>query len=167
MTALTIGMFDGVHRGHQLIFQRLKETGCPIAAVTFSNHPAEALGKPTPTLITPLPVKLALFKKFGIEFPRVLSFTKELALQSYEEFLRSCPPIRHLILGDGATIGRDRLGTPEALLLLGKKQGFTVQFIPKLLFNEIPISSSRIRALLEQGRLKEAEELLGHPYYLI
>ncbi len=164
MTALTIGVFDGVHRGHQHLFQVLANKGSLIQAITFSNHPAEVL-KPsaTPLQLTPLPLKLALLEDAGIEKTHVLSFTQELAELSYTDFLAPYS-MEHLIVGDDAAIGRGRLGTPDALRLLGLQKGFQVHVVPKLQDRAEPLSSTRIRAAVAQGNLEEAERLLGRPY---
>ncbi len=164
MTVLTIGVFDGVHRGHQHLFQIMTTTGFPLEAITFSNHPAEILApRSTPLPLTPLPLKLALLEEWEFQKIHVHSFTKELAQLSFEEFLAPYS-FKHLVIGDDAAIGRGRLGTPDALRLLGLQKGFQVHVVPKLLEGGEALSSTRIRALIAQGKLEEAERLLGRPH---
>ncbi len=165
MIALTIGVFDGVHLGHQLLLRHLKETALSTVVLTFSNHPSEILRKTTPALLTCLPLKIALLKEGGADEVLSIPFTRELADLPFEEFLAPYP-IRHLILGEDAAFGRGCLGTPEALRLLGLKRNFSVHALPKLHIDNKPISSSRIRLLIEQGHLNEAEALLGRPHCL-
>jgi riboflavin kinase/FMN adenylyltransferase len=163
MTALTIGMFDGVHRGHQLLLQKLVKIGCNTTALTFSNHPSSILRLQAPNLLTPYPLKEILLRNYGVQQLICLPFTKEFSQQSYDEFL-SPYSISHLILGEDAALGRDRQGTIDALKLLGLKRGFEVHSISKLFIDNEPISSTRIRGLIELGKLAEAEELLGRPH---
>lgn len=162
--SLTIGVFDGVHLGHQHLFKVLAETGCPTQAITFSNHPFDILNPASaPMPLTPLPLKQLFLSSYGIEETLVFPFTEELASQSYAEFLAPYE-FAHLVIGDDAAIGRGRLGTPEALRLLGLSRGFQVHVVPKLQDKGAPLSSSRIRSLIAAGDLREAERLLGRPY---
>ena len=163
MIALTIGVFDGVHLGHQLLLSHLKKTSYRALALTFSNHPSKILRESSPPLLTSLPLKLALLKQHGADEVLSIPFTREIADLPFVEFLAPYP-IRHLILGEDATFGKGCLGTTEALRHLGLKRNFTVHSLPKLHRGKKPISSSLIRALIAQGRLIEAEELLGRPY---
>ncbi len=163
MIALTIGMFDGVHKGHQHLLRYLTHLGCRTTVLTFSNHPSTILHKENIPLLSPAPIKKELLAHYGIDETIVIPFTEELSHISFQDFLAPYP-IRHLVLGQDAVIGADRKGTPDALRLLGIERGFTVHFLPKLQFHGTPISSSHIRALIASGALTEAEELLGHPH---
>jgi cytidyltransferase-like protein len=166
MIALTIGVFDGVHRGHQLLLRQMKKRGHRSVIVTFSNHPAEILKNIAPPLLTPLPLKCALLKECGADEVVVIPFTKELAEETFEDFLAPYP-IQHLVLGEDAAFGKGCLGRPDALRLLGLQRGFSVHALPKLHFHQKPITSTRIRVLIAQGNLQEAEALLGrsHCFY--
>ncbi len=163
--ALTIGFFDGVHLGHRALFASMQQLACKSVVLTFMNHPAPIFGKPLPRLITPWPLKRHFLSKAHGGDLLSLSFSPYLASQSFEEFLAPYP-IRHLILGEGSSFGKDRLGTPAALAALGKKRGFDVHVIPKFLHRGTPISSTRIRELILAGHLEEAEALLGRPHCL-
>jgi len=160
MTILTIGVFDGVHRGHQSLLSHL---GNDSIVITFSNHPAEVLKNSVPPQLCSLSLKLALLKKYGVFNPIVIPFTRDLSQVNFEFFLEPYS-FNHLILGEGAAFGFDGQGNAEALRILGLKRGFTVQTVQKLQVGNQPISSSRIRSLILEGKLSEAEILLGHPY---
>jgi hypothetical protein len=160
MSSLTIGVFDGVHRGHQSILRQLDDQ--PIV-VTFSNHPAEILKSSPPPLLCSCRLKLALLKEFGVNNTVVIPFTRALSEMTFEDFLAPYS-FRHLILGDGAAFGKNGQGNADALRIFGLQRGFTVQSISKFLIGNQPISSTRIRSLITDGKLIEAENLLGRPY---
>lgn len=159
MLCITVGFFDGVHRGHRHLLAALKALGGDSLVLTFSNHPAGILGASSPRLITTLEKKLQLLEEEALRVS-LLAFTPELAAQSYEQFLEPYP-IRHLVLGEGAALGKGRLGTAERLRALGEKRGFEVHVVSHLYEGDAPITSSRIRALLVLGKKEEAERLLG------
>ena len=163
MTALTIGVFDGVHQGHQLLLRFLQKTKAKTIVLTFSNHPSDVLTKKSPPLLTSLPLKRALLKTYGVDNIIEIPFTSAIANQSFEEFLKPYP-IRYLILGEGAAFGKSCRGTPESLEILGKERGFTVHVQPLLQINHQPLSSSRIRNLIANGQMNEAEQLLGRSH---
>src|SRR3990167_1227506 len=166
--ALTIGVFDGVHLGHQEIFKKLhrlagKEgTSC---VLTFENHPSHLLTPYSPIIpLISLDHKLELFKKYGIDVVIVLPFTKELSNESYDTFIKrvhSHLPFSTLILGEGATLGKNREGNDHTVPELGKSLGFTVDYITKEIYHKEPISSGRIRALVKEGDLKKTKKMLG------
>ncbi len=161
--ALTIGTFDGVHLGHQELFKTLSQFGST-QAITFSNHPFDVLNPAGISLpLTPPPFKQSLLSSYGIEKTAMLTFTQELAALSYSEFLAPYD-LEHLVIGDDAAIGRGRLGTPDALRLLGLQRGFQVHVVPKLKVDGEPVSSTRIRFAIQEGALAKAERLLGRPY---
>lgn len=165
--ALTIGTFDGVHLGHQQLFKILSSLGSPTQAITFSNHPHDILN-PTgaPLSLTPLPLKRSLLSAYGIEESVVIPFTQEIASLTYTEFLAPYQ-IEHLVIGEDAAIGHGRLGTPEALRLLGLQRGFRVHVVPKLRREGEQISSTKIRSLISKGDLLQAELLLGRPHCFV
>lgn len=157
---MTIGVFDGVHLGHQMLLHHLNEQSI---VVTFSNHPSEILAPLAAPQLSSLRLKLALLKEYGVSDPIVIPFTRDLAEISFEAFLKPyC--FRHLLLGDGAAFGKGGQGNEKTLQALGLRSGFTVQTIKKLCVAGQPVSSTRIRSLILAGKLSEAENLLGHPY---
>lgn len=172
--ALTIGTFDGLHLGHQKIFNTLKNLvshdGGTAVAITFSNHPVHVLKKDVSVpKITSTEEKLRLFKELGVNLAVALEFSEEIREMNYEEFIKAIRDrieFDHLVLGKGACFGKDRKGDEKHLKELGKKLGFEVHFIEKLeLANEM-ISSKRVREKLKNGDVEFTRKLLGRPYAL-
>lgn len=161
--ALTIGMFDGVHLGHQMLLKRLKETGKKTAVLTFANHPLSFFFPDRPLLpITTHEQKKRLLEHFGVDLLITIRFDAAFASITYDQLLNSIP-LTHLILGKGAAFGKNREGTEEKVRAWAENKAVRVEYLPKLTFNHEPVSSSAIRkALLSNDRLK-AQELLGYP----
>jgi riboflavin kinase/FMN adenylyltransferase len=168
---LTIGNFDGVHRGHLAVLQRtrqLAQNNAQTALITFSNHPSEVLRPSQPaSLLCTLPHKLLLLEENKIDAVIIIPFTRYLAehsAASFVERLRQYIPFSHLVLGHDATLGRDRQGNPAVMKDLGEVWGFDVLYLDEYRYEGIPVSSTRIRQLLQEGNLPQVEELLGRPY---
>jgi riboflavin kinase/FMN adenylyltransferase len=165
--ALTIGSFDGVHLGHQYLFQQLKKYGTA-AVLTFSNHPAEILRPNTaPPLIDTLDQKIHRLKIHGIDLTLMIPFTQELSSLSYDIFLKQLHtklPFSHLILGEGSVLGHQALGTRENIEALAKKLNFEAIYLPKFLFEGEIVSSKRIRELINSGNFEQAFRLLGRRF---
>lgn len=162
--ALTIGNFDGVHRGHQQLISALKKTGLRTAVLTFSNHPSEVLksANSVPLLSTP-EHKLRLLEQAGVDLVIALPFTKELAAETYDHFLKNLKEhlcFTQLILGKGSALGHRQLGTQDKVEALGKTLGFKAEYIDKFL----EISSGAVRKALQQGDLETVHLLLGRPF---
>ncbi len=168
---LTIGNFDGLHRGHAVVLKRLRErvgSEGHALVMTFSNHPSEVLRpeNPTPFLCT-LDHKIQLIEAFNVNTLLILPFTRYLALHSAASFIekiRMSIPFSCLILGHDATLGKDRQGDRRTLNYLGVQWGFNVEYLEEYRYEGQPVSSSKIRELIQQGQLERAEELLGRPY---
>lgn len=160
--AFTIGTFDGVHLGHQALFQKLKATGKPTAVLTFAAHPLKTL-RPgqEPLIITPLPLKLTLLKEQGLHLTITIAFSPKFANTSYQQLLKNLP-LSHLILGAGSTFGHNREGNEENVVAWGKEHNIPVSYLPKT----IPVSSQKIREAIAVGDLFLAEKLLGRPHLL-
>lgn len=155
-TALTIGFFDGVHVGHQALLKRLRE--CPHATIlTFTNHPASAFGKQPPPLLIPFEEKISLLKPYADEL-LILTFTREFAQTSYEDLLAQFD-LSYLILGTGAAFGKNREGTEEKLR--SKPRSFQIEYIPKVIIDGEPVSSSRIRQAIAEKKHQLITQLLG------
>lgn len=165
--AATIGSFDGLHLGHQAIFKRLRELAGPTgttAVITFSNHPSDILSKTPTPLIYPPDQKLALLKTLDIDLTVFLTFTKQTASNTYDQFLLSLKkhlPFDHLVLGSDAVLGKGRTGTPNVLRAFAKTHNFQLEYIPHIELDGAPISSTRIRTLLSENKTLEASRLLG------
>ena len=169
--ALSIGVFDGVHLGHQAIISKLhkktRKKGTRVI-LTFSNHPSNIFTPATPTpLISSFSQKLNLIEEFGIHLAIALPFSQTFSEQHYEEFLMvlfSKLSFDYLILGKGATFGKGRLGNEANLKIMAQKMGFEVDFLKKEYYHKELISSNRIRKLIEKGSLKKVKKLLGRPF---
>ncbi|MCB1109362.1 MAG: hypothetical protein KDK64_00115 [Chlamydiia bacterium] len=165
--ALTIGMYDGVHLGHQMILNKLSKLtrkGGSRVVLTFSNHPSTLFhpNAPVPQIIS-LEHRLSLFEKLGIDLVIVLPFDQAFASQSYEAFfghLRTYLPFEHLVVGEDARFGKGRLGGPEQIL----KLGWHTEYLPKESYHKETISSGAIRRHLEARDLKKVKKMLGRPY---
>lgn len=168
-SCVTIGNFDGVHLGHQALLalarERGRQLGLPVIAVTFAPHPAEVLAsRPLPRLLLPED-RLTLLEVAGADLALLLEFTPEMAAMAPELFVRRVLlerlRMRELILGHDFALGRERAGTPERLARLGAACGFAVRRLDALRVDGAAVSSTRIRALIEQGAVRHAARLLG------
>jgi len=171
---LTIGVFDGVHPGHQHLISKLKEKAQEIGAlsgvVTFSWHP-KALLSPQKELpyLTSLDHKVELIKNLGIDHVIVLSFTQELADLSARDFvslLKTHLKMCGLVIGPDFALGKGRDGNAEKLRSIGEEMGFFVEVVPPLKIGDRVISSTAIRKALVKGTVREVTEMLGRRYRL-
>lgn len=168
---LTIGNFDGMHRGHCAVLQRaqgLAGKEGQIVVLTFRNHPSEVL-RPEQAirLLCTLPHKLKLLQEYGVEQVLLLTFTPQLAHRSaasFIEHIRQFIPFSHLVLGYDATLGRDRKGNQPVMQELGDQWGFDVFYLDEYRFEGQPVSSTRIREALQKGDFDQVEQLLDRPY---
>ncbi len=174
-TAVTIGNFDGVHVGHREILsrsiQRGREHGWKSVALTFDPHPIQVVApERAPRLMTTLDERLDLFERFGVELAVVLRFDRELMRQSPEEFargtLREALGARWVVVGENFRFGSRHAGDIAELTRLGETLGFGVEAVAPLRVGGEPVSSSRIRALVDAGRMGAARRLLGRPFRL-
>lgn len=169
---LTLGNFDGVHLGHKYILERAKDRArqmkLPVGVITFENHPSSVLRPNHPVLLLSSQLhKLALLKEQNVDFVLSLPFTEELSKMSAEAFLGSLHeklPFRTLILGFNALLGNDRLGNVPELLRIGQKHHFTVEYLDPYLIDNEPVSSTKIRSLVQTDDLERAEKLLGRKF---
>jgi riboflavin kinase/FMN adenylyltransferase len=170
-SVVTIGNFDGIHLAHRELLRRTRQLTCDneaaAVAVTFEPHPAEILrpGK-APKLLTPLPQKIALMEKSGIDRLLILPFTADFSHWPPERFVEQVL-VRSLhatgvVIGENFRFGYQQAGNPQMLEELGKQYGFGTEIFPKMYVRNLLVSSSQIRALLSQGKLGQANRLLGH-----
>jgi len=174
-SAVAIGNFDGVHRGHQALVAaavaRARETGGAAVVLTFDPHPARVLRQDgAPSALTTLAQKEELVAALGIDRLVALAFDARLAALTPEAFVRevlaSLLGARHVVVGESFRFGHARQGDARTLEALGGRQGFDVQVVKPVLHAGRPISSSRIREALAAGDVKDAAVLLGRPYAL-
>ena len=174
-SVLTIGNFDGVHRGHQHLIARAQDEaaqgGLGMRVVTFEPHPAVVLGRPADRfLLTPGALKWELLARLGVDAVSVLPFTPAFAqmdaLGFLNEILRDRLKAAHVVVGFNFTFGRGGLGNGAMLRAWGQDQHIPVTIVDPYAdsFGGTSVSSSRIRTLIREGAMEEAAELLGHTY---
>jgi riboflavin kinase/FMN adenylyltransferase len=170
--AITIGNFDGVHRGHQYLMHELSKTAqalhCKPVLVTFSPHTLMVVRPDLDvSYLTTLEEKLALAQSYGgIADNIVIHFTPAVAAMSATEFLGRLGErftIKAMVVGANFSLGHNRQGNVAFLEQYGQQQGIVVRTIPLEEAERTRISSTRIRALVGEGRITEANELLGYP----
>lgn len=174
--AVTIGNFDGVHRGHQALLARLAEAAraraLPTCVLTFEPHPREyfaSLGRGTaPARVSSLRDKLDALAAHRVQRVNIAHFNRRLAAMSAEAFidevLVDALQTRYLLIGDDFRFGAGRSGDLALLEQQGRLKGFEVTAMPTVANESGRISSSAVRAALAEGRLDAAAALLGRPY---
>ncbi len=173
-SVVTLGVFDGVHRGHAELIGRVvsaaRGRSCQAAVVTFDRHPSVLLAHQPAPAITSLDHRLHLFGALGLDVCVVVQFTGEVAQMPAEEFARrvfhDLLGARLLVLGFDARFGRGHQGDVELCRRLGPGMGWEVESIPPVQVDGRPVSSTAIRQAIERGELREAERLLGRPFSL-
>jgi riboflavin kinase / FMN adenylyltransferase len=172
---VAIGNFDGVHRGHKAVIAAALARGRALskrsAALTFEPHPRAFFNPDEPLFrLTPEAAKLRLLAATGLDGAIVLTFNAELAKLSAEDFVQRVLVDRFAIsgaaIGFNFHFGANRAGSPDFLQAQGKQHGFTVDIVPPLLDGGRPVSSGPIRAALAAGRLDDAAEFLGYPWFV-
>ncbi len=173
---VNIGTFDGVHKGHHLVLERLKEiarqTGGETVVFTFYPHPRLVLqpDEHNLRLLTTLDEKVELLRLAGIHHLVVYPFTREFAKNSYSDFVKKVLvdeiETDSLVVGYDHRFGKDREGGYEYLQECAQKYGFSIEKLDVLLMNEVNISSTRIRNALESGDIAKANLYLGYTYTL-
>jgi riboflavin kinase/FMN adenylyltransferase len=172
--ALSIGVFDGVHRGHQMLIARMLEeararslTG---GVITFHPHPLSVIRPDVQiTYLESLERRVELLSQLGLDFVSVLQFTSELQQVSALDFSRLLVEeagMRLLVVGEDFRLGRGGEGTVEVLAGIGEDLGFEVLPVPLLGDGEDRVSSTRVREALEAGEMETVSQLLGHPFLL-
>ena len=172
-TVLTLGVFDGLHLGHQKIMQTVVERAEAISAVptaiTFDPHPRAVLHpESAPPLLQTLDQRLAALEVLGIKQAIVIRFNREFAAQDAETFIRETIferlQAREVYLGKGFEFGRNRGGNIELLKKISEELGFYAAEVPEVCLHGQRISSSKIRELLKEGKVNRARRMLGRPY---
>jgi riboflavin kinase/FMN adenylyltransferase len=172
-TVLTLGVFDGLHLGHQKIMEtvveRAKAVGAHATAITFDPHPRAVLHpESAPPLLQTLDQRLANFEVLGIEQAIVIPFNKNFAANPADAFLKEIVHdrlhAREVYLGKGFAFGKDRDGNIELLRKMSSELGFFADEVPEVTLRDQRISSSKIRKLLDAGRVNLVRRMLGRPY---
>jgi riboflavin kinase/FMN adenylyltransferase len=171
---LAIGMFDGVHLGHRAVIeaavQSARRSGGTAAVLTFAPHPSTLFRPHQPTrLIMDSGMKARMLHRLGVEAMITQPFTPEFAQIAAEDFLpwlkQRAPQLAAVYVGENFRFGRGRKGDIALLVAEGRKHGLTVFSAPRVNFDGEPISSTRIRGLLETGDVAGANALLGYTYF--
>lgn len=171
---ITIGSFDGVHRGHQKILDRIKQLAHSIngksVVITFHPHPRIVLRPDDPNirLITSVDEKVALLRDFEVDIVVVVPFNKAFLNQSPDEYIeqfliKKFSP-NYIVIGYDHKFGKNRVGDINYLKKYQAKGGFEVIEIEKQEIDDLTISSSKIRAALAEGDIQTTNQLLGHPF---
>ena len=172
-TVLTLGVFDGLHLGHQLIMQtvveRARAAGAVPTVITFEPHPRAVLHpESAPPLLQTFDQKVEAFGVLGIEQTIVIHFDREFSQIRAEDFLRDVVVDRlqtkEVYLGRGFAFGNNREGNIELLRQVSGRLGFLADEVPEVRLRSHRIGSTRIRELLSQGRVNLARRMLGRPY---
>lgn len=174
---LTMGAYDGLHRGHKKILQKVKLLSkahrLPSVAITFHPHPRQILQtENAPKLLTVLSEKIYFLSQCGMDILVVLPFTKAFSKTPADVFLndmllRSFRP-KDIVIGYDFSFGKDREGTQNTIKKFSHAagKGYNVHVIPPLKTKDEIISSTRIRRLVEHSKISDAAHCLGHPYFL-
>ena len=168
MTSVAIGIFDGVHGGHQQILNEAAKYGA-VTVLTFDPHPTSIFApERTPTALVNLPDRIELLKCHGASEVVVIPFTKEFAAMSPDQFIEEILvnqlAATHVTVGENFTFGHKAAGNVEYLQNCGKSFGLSAVDLEEN--RGSPISSSRIRALVKDGDIERANELLTRRFYL-
>jgi riboflavin kinase/FMN adenylyltransferase len=170
---LALGNFDGLHRGHVKILERIQrgagERGGMSVVLTFDPHPPRVLRPDkAPALLMTKSQKLDALARTGVQGAAVVRFTREMSQWEPERFVRSVLVewlrVAEVWVGADFLFGRDRSGNFSLLRSLGAQHGFRVEKIDPVRYKDFVVSSTRIRRLVSEGRVDEAAALLGHHY---
>ncbi len=168
-SVVAVGVFDGMHLGHQRLIHDLLEMSTELQGVptviTFGNHPDEVVAGQAPEPLISVPHRLRLLRRAGVQRLLLLEFDERIREITAEQFahdiLHKALRTRGLLLGFDSAIGKNRQGTPAAFTELGKDYGFVVRTGQALEVEDRPVSSTRIRNAIKQGELDGASRLLG------
>jgi len=171
-SVLALGMFDGVHLGHQALLrlaaQAARELQAQTVAFTFTDAPGKLLHLPVTSLSTP-DQRVRWLGEAGADRVDMVDFTQtfaDLSPEGFLDYLQARYDIAALAAGFNFTFGRRGAGTAQTLRTLGEERGFQILIAEPVLLGGEPVSSTRIRALVSEGRMEEARSLLGRPYAL-
>ena len=167
---LAIGIFDGVHAGHQQIIATAKHIG-EVTVITFDPHPTSVIApERTPTQLISLKDRITLLKKAGATSVEVIKFDKDFSVLTPDQFIENILIGRfaaeHVVVGENFNFGFKAQGTPKYLSDVGPKYGFGVSIVKLQEDKGSTISSSRIRNLIIDGQVEVANELLTRNFYL-
>lgn len=172
---LTIGMFDGVHKGHTNLIEKVnneaKKQGGQSFVVTFKQHPQKIVRKKSPPLITPFKKKLELLEQLEVDHCLMIDFNSQTMKITAEDFIEQHlvkkVKLAKIIIGENFHFGYKNSGNYEVLKKMSERFGYEVEAVNLNQFQGINISSSNIRKAILDGDMKKAQEMLGRPFSLI
>ena len=173
-TAVTVGVFDGVHRGHLYLLDRLQDRahalGLASGVVTLHPAPLQVLRPEKPlAYLCSLEERIELLRDAGVDFVAPVTFTSELAQLSARDFVQLLVDelqVRFMLEGPDYALGRGREGTVPVLAELGREIGFQLDVLEPLTEGELVVSSTAIRSALAEGEMQRVAERLGRPFSL-
>lgn len=174
-TIVTLGTFDGVHKGHKSILEKLtnssKQSGCESVVLTFFPHPRMVLQQNSDLkLLNTIDEKAELLEKTGIDNLIIHPFDMAFSRLTAEEFVRDVLVdglnIAKIIIGHDHRFGRNRTANIDDLIRFGEEYGFEVEKISALAIDEVSVSSTKIRHALNEGKIDIANDYLGYPYFI-
>jgi riboflavin kinase/FMN adenylyltransferase len=168
-SVVAIGVFDGVHRGHQELISKAKDIATsisiPLVAVTFNPHPRSVVSDKSPTELDSLDFRLTLLERCGVDATLVLPFNKQLASLSANEFIEQILiktlKVKHVIVGDNFKFGHKAIGDTNFLREYGKEKGFSTTILKRFDDGKEVWSSTRARNYIETGSVDKAALVLG------
>lgn len=173
---VTQGTFDGVHVGHRMLLQRIRDLAAEkngeVVLLTFHPHPRKVIGKDQLPLemLSSLEEKVGLLREFGVQHLVIHPFTMEFSRMEYDRFVKDvlvdCLGVKTLVIGYDHQFGHQRKGSMATLRDLAPGLGFEVEEIPEQDIDAIAVSSTRIRKALKLGDVESAAQLLGYRYSL-
>jgi riboflavin kinase/FMN adenylyltransferase len=170
---VTVGTFDGVHLGHQMVLEALirkaRELQLHSVVVTFDQHPLRIVRpEHAPAELTTRGEKEQILAGYDVDRIHIVPFTKELSQYPPEQFVTEILigqfRMKHLVIGYDHGFGKGRSGDVDTLKRIGRELGFGVDVVPPYDVDGQHVSSSKIRALLQEGKIEEANHALGRPY---
>lgn len=172
-TVVTVGTFDGVHRGHGTVLREIEERArareLASVLVTFDRHPLSVVRpREAPPLLTTIEEKKEILAQTGLDYVTFLPFTRSLSLYEPEEFVRLVLVrrfrVRELVVGHDHGFGRSRSGDADTLRRAGERHGFDVDVVREVAFEGQAVSSTAVRRMVREGRMGDAATALGRPY---
>jgi riboflavin kinase/FMN adenylyltransferase len=169
-SAVTVGVYDGVHLGHQHVLRSLADSGLAVVVVTFANHPVAVIDREAaPDLLTSLERRIEILAELGVTVTAVIDFDDDFRRLAAEEFIEKLLvatfQAQRIAVGRGFRFGYKQLGDVALMRELGQRHGYAVEDVE--IFEEgVPVRSTVIRALLREGDAAAAARLLGRPHRL-